>query len=81
MKVLCKDQDNMYYRSINMLLAPRPNGFWAEGKAEGISTIRFLPRIVLLKQPWLCSLQNYIRNHRIMSYRRKNISSSSRGEP
>ncbi len=81
MKGLRKDQDNMYYQSINMLLAPRPNGFWAEGKAEGISTNRFLPKIVLLKQLWLCSLQNHLRNHRIMPYQRENPSLSNRGEP
>jgi hypothetical protein len=81
MKVYRKDQNTMDYKSINMLLAPRPNGFWAEGKAEGISTNRFLPKIVLLKQLWLCSLQNYIRNHHIMPHRWENLSLSSRGEP
>lgn len=81
MKGLRQDLNSPYYRGINVLLAPRPNGFWAEGKAESISPNRFLPKIVLLKQPWLCSHQNYLRNHRIMSYRREILSSSSRGEP
>lgn len=81
MKSLRKDLNQIDHQSINIVLAPRSTVLWAHGTAECCSTHRFFPEIVMLKQLWLCSLQNYNRNHRLMSYQREILSSSSRGEP